>query len=55
MLLQRSNETIGRGLGNQAIIAFKSEQPTVADVLSVIERLCGGPAGWQTLQCKAGY
>src|SRR5262249_19540596 len=31
------NETVGRGLGNQAIVAFKSEQPTVGDVLAVIE------------------
>src|SRR5262249_40421354 len=48
------NETVGRGIGNQAIVAFKSEEPTVADVLAVIERLCGGPAGWQHLQRKAG-
>jgi hypothetical protein len=48
------NETVGRGIGNQAIVAFKSEQPTVADVLAVIDRLCGGPAGWQHLQKKAG-
>jgi hypothetical protein len=48
------NETVGRGRGNQAIVAFKSEQPTIADVLAVIERLCGGPAGWQHLQRKAG-
>src|SRR5262245_30449181 len=47
------DETIGRGLGNQAIVAFKSERTTVADVLAVIERLCGGPAGWQHLQRKA--
>ena len=48
------NETVGRGLGNQAIVAFKNEPITVADVLAVIERLCGGPAGWQHLQRKAG-
>jgi hypothetical protein len=48
------NETVGRGLGNQAVVAFKSEPVTVADVLAVIERLCGGPAGWQRLQRKAG-
>jgi hypothetical protein len=48
------NETVGRGIGNQAIVAFKSERPTVADVLAVIDRLCGGPAGWQYLQRKAG-
>jgi hypothetical protein len=49
------NETVGRGIGNQAIVAFKTEPVTVADVLAVIERLCGGPAGWQLLQKKAGY
>ena len=37
------NETVGRGFGNQAIVAFKSEPITVSDVLSVIERLSGGP------------
>jgi hypothetical protein len=48
------NETVGRGLGQQAIVAFKQEEPiTVADVLAVIERLCGGPSGWQHLQKKA--
>ena len=47
------NETIGHGFGNQAIVAFKSEPITVSDVLSVIERLCGGPAGWQLMQRKA--
>ena len=47
------NETVGRGIGNQAIVAFKSEQPKLADVLAVIDRLCGGPAGWQRLQKKA--
>jgi hypothetical protein len=47
------NETVGRGLGQQAIVAFKTEPIKVADVLSVIERLCGGPAGWQHLQRKA--
>ena len=48
------NETVGRGLGHQAIVAFKQEEPiTVADVLAVIERLCGGPSGWQHLQKKA--
>jgi hypothetical protein len=47
------NETVGRGLGQQAIVAFNSEPITVADVISVIERLCGGPAGWQHLQKKA--
>jgi hypothetical protein len=47
------DETVGRGLGQQALVAFKSEEPTVADVLAVIERLCGGPAGWQRLQQKA--
>jgi hypothetical protein len=50
------NETVGRGLGHQAIVAFKQEEPiTVADVLAVIERLCGGPAGWQHLQRKANF
>jgi hypothetical protein len=49
------NETVGRGLGQQAIVAFKSEPITVADVLAVIERLCGGPAGWQHLQRKANF
>jgi hypothetical protein len=34
-------------------VAFKSEQTTVADVLAVIDRLCGGPTGWQHLQKKA--
>jgi len=48
------NEALGRGLGHQAIVAFKSERVTLADVLAVIERLCGGPAGWQLLQRKAG-
>jgi hypothetical protein len=48
------NETVGRGIGNQALVSFKSEQPTVADVLAVIDRLCGGPAGWQRLQKRAG-
>jgi hypothetical protein len=47
------NETVGHGLGNQAIVAFKSEPITVADVLAVIDRLCGGPAGWQHLLRKA--
>jgi hypothetical protein len=47
------DETVGRGIGNQAIVAFKSERTTVADVLAVIDRLCGGPAGWQHLQRKA--
>src|SRR6516165_2502262 len=31
------------GRGNQAIVAFKTEPITVSDVLSVIERLSGGP------------
>jgi len=48
------NETVGRGIGNQAIVAFKSDPVTVSDVLAVIDRLCGGPAGWQHLQRKAG-
>jgi hypothetical protein len=49
------NETVGRGLGNQAIVAFKSGEPiTVAAVLAVIERL-SGPAGFQLLQRKAGF
>jgi hypothetical protein len=48
------NEAVGRGLGHQAIVAFKTTEPiTVADVLAVIERLCGGPSGWQHLQKKA--
>jgi len=47
--------TIGRGLDNQAITAFKMDQPTVGDVVSVLERLCGGPRGWKILQSKAGY
>jgi hypothetical protein len=47
------NETIGRGLGNQAIVAFKTEPVTVADVLAVIDRLCGGPAGWESAE-KSG-
>jgi hypothetical protein len=46
---------VGHGLGNQAIVAFKSEPIAVSDVLSVIERLCGGPAGWQYLQRKAKF
>jgi hypothetical protein len=41
------------GRGNQAIVAFRTEPITVADVLSVIEQLCGGPAGWQLMQRKA--
>jgi hypothetical protein len=50
------DETVGRGLGNQAIVAFKHEPITVADVLAAIERLCGGsPAGWQTIQRKANF
>jgi hypothetical protein len=49
------NEAVGRGLGNQAIVAFKNDPVTVSDVLAVIDRLCGGPAGWQMLQRKAGY
>jgi hypothetical protein len=49
------NETVGRGMGNQAITMFKSEPVVVSDVLRVIERLCGGPAGWQTIQRKAGF
>jgi hypothetical protein len=48
------NEALGRGLGHQAIVSFKSERVTVGDVLSVIDQLCGGPAGWQLLQRKAG-
>jgi hypothetical protein len=47
------DETVGRGLGNQVVVAFKSEAITVSDVLAVIDRLCGGPAGWQHLQRKA--
>jgi hypothetical protein len=50
-----TDQTVGRGISNQAIVAFgKSETITVADVLAVIEKLCGGPAGWQLLQKKAG-
>jgi hypothetical protein len=49
------DEVLGTGRGNPAIGAFKNEKPTVADVLAVIERLCGGPAGWQRLQKKAGF
>jgi hypothetical protein len=49
------DEALGAGRGNPAIGAFKNEKPTVADVLAVIERLCGGPAGWQRLQKKAGF
>jgi hypothetical protein len=48
------DETVGRGLGNQAIVMIKNDPTTIADVLSVIERLCGSPAGWQHLQRKAG-
>ena len=47
------NETAGRGLGQQAIVMIKHDPTTVADVISVIERLCG-PAGWQHLLRKAG-
>jgi hypothetical protein len=47
------SETLGAGRGHQAITAFKSEQPTVGDVLCVIDRLCGGSAGQQLLQRKA--
>jgi hypothetical protein len=49
------SETLGAGRGHQAITAFKSEQPTVGDVLCVIDRLCGGSAGQQLLQRKAGF
>jgi hypothetical protein len=49
------SETLGAGRGHQAITAFKSEQPTVGDVLCVIDRLCGGSAGQQLVQRKAGY
>jgi hypothetical protein len=35
-------------------VAFKSEPFTVADVLTMIEKL-SGPAGWQHLQRRAGY
>jgi hypothetical protein len=48
------DEVLGVGRGNQAIVSFKQEPIAVADVISVIERLCGGPAGWQHLQRKAG-
>jgi hypothetical protein len=48
------DEVCGAGRGNQALVAFKTEPIDVADVISVIERLCGGPAGWQHLQKKAG-
>jgi hypothetical protein len=49
------NETVARGIGNQAIVSFKSGEPiTVAAVLAVIERL-SGPAGFQLLQRKAGF
>ena len=46
-------EAVGPRYGNQPIV-FKEEPVTVSDVLSVIERLCGGPAGSQHLQKKAG-
>ena len=49
------NATIGGGRGNQAIVMIKEDPTTVADVLSTIEKLCGGPGGWQTLQKRAGY
>jgi len=50
-----TNEAIGRGFGNQAVVAFKNDPVTPSDVLAVIDRLCGGnPAGWQRLQRKAG-
>jgi len=49
------NETIGDGRGDQAIVMIKEDPTTVADVLSTIEKLCGGPGGWQTLQKRAGY
>jgi hypothetical protein len=45
---------LAAGSATQAIVAFKTEPITVSDVLAVIERLCGGPAGWQLLQRKAG-
>ena len=48
------NETVGQGVGNQAIVAFKSDPVTVSDMLAVIEQLSGGsPAGWHLLQRKA--
>jgi hypothetical protein len=49
------NEAVGRGIGNQAIVEFKNEPVTIANVLSVIEKLCGGPVGFQHLQKRAGY
>jgi hypothetical protein len=49
------DEAVGGGRGNQAIVSFKTEPITIGDVISVIERLCGGnPAGWQRLQRRAG-
>jgi hypothetical protein len=47
------DEVCGAGRGNQA--AFRTEPVAVEDVLSVIDRLCGGPAGWQLLQRKANF
>ena len=49
------DECVGRGLGNQVIVMIKNDPTTVAEVLSVIDKLCGGPAGWQMLQRKACY
>jgi hypothetical protein len=50
-----TDEVVGRGRGNQAIVAFKNDPITVGEVISVIEKLCGGPSGFQLLQRKAGY
>jgi hypothetical protein len=49
------NETVGKGIGNRAIVSFKTEPIVVSDVLAVIEKLCGGPAGFQHLQKLAGF
>jgi hypothetical protein len=49
------DEVCGVGRGNQALVAFKTELVAVEDVLSVIEKLCGGPAGWQHLHRKANF
>jgi hypothetical protein len=49
------DEVCGAGPGNQALVAFRTDSVTASDVLCVIDRLCGGSAGQQLLQRKAGY
>lgn len=46
------DEAVGGARGNAAITAFKNDQITVSDVLATIDRLCGGPAGWQLCRTR---